>query len=141
MELLLNLCWLMLALPAYWLWRREADSARSGGRSTSLGRVLVLGCILVLLFPVVSATDDLHVMRPEMEESTRSKRTLKHASNAKSCVWLSGPITQPANTVVGAVSVPVESRGFLVLIPTTTPSPAIIVGPTANRAPPVTLLG
>ena len=49
MELLLNLAWLLLALPAYWLWR-ERSSARVGRRS--LQCLLSLGCMLVILFPV-----------------------------------------------------------------------------------------
>jgi hypothetical protein len=73
MELLLNLCWLSLALPAYWLWRRGQTRTVKSGRFPHLGYVLVLGCMLMLLFPVVSATDDLHAMRPEVEESKPSK--------------------------------------------------------------------
>lgn len=83
MELLLNLVWLMLALPAYWIWRREARSACEGNAGKSVRSVLVLTCILMLLFPVISATDDLHFIRPEMEESTSSKRTLKQAADDK----------------------------------------------------------
>jgi len=79
MELLLNLAWLLLAMPAYWLWRRtDQQPARS-----SLQCLLTLGCALVLLFPVVSATDDLHAMRPEMEESSPTKRALKHTGGDK----------------------------------------------------------
>jgi hypothetical protein len=80
MELILNLCWLMLVLPAYWLWRRNAERAlwRKFG---SLRSALVLTCILMLLFPVVSATDDLHFIRPEMEESGPSRRASKHVGS------------------------------------------------------------
>lgn len=82
MELILNLCWLMLALPAYWLWRRDAERAlwRNFG---PLRSALVLSCILMLLFPVVSATDDLHFIRPEMEESGPSRRASKHVGSDK----------------------------------------------------------
>ena len=83
MELLLNIVWLMLALPAYWIWRREAGTTCGGNAGKSIRSVLVLSCILMLLFPVISATDDLHFIRPEMEESTSSKRALKQAANDK----------------------------------------------------------
>ncbi|HET7442966.1 MAG TPA: hypothetical protein VFJ47_16815 [Terriglobales bacterium] len=83
MELLLNLVWLMLALPAYWIWRGEPGSARKSNAGKSGRSVLVLTCILMLLFPVISATDDLHFIRPEMEESTCYKRALKQAANDK----------------------------------------------------------
>jgi hypothetical protein len=81
MELLLNLIWLLMALPAYYLWCNASDSRSGAGRGT-LQCVLALGCGLVLLFPVVSATDDLHAMRAEMEES--SKRGIRHTGSDKS---------------------------------------------------------
>lgn len=86
MELLLNLAWLLLALPAFWLWRRSKN-APFGHRSSALQCLLALGCLLVILFPVVSATDDLRVMRSEMEESPASKRTVRAASNDKATSW------------------------------------------------------
>jgi len=78
MELLLNLAWLLLALPAYWLWRGRRTTQKS-----SLQCLLSLGCLLVVLFPVISATDDLQAMRTEMEESPVSKRALRQANNAE----------------------------------------------------------
>jgi hypothetical protein len=75
MELFLNLFWLSLLVPAFLLWRQRTSSDVSH-RHVAL--ICVLGCILLLLFPVISATDDLHPMRPEMKESERSFR---HASN------------------------------------------------------------
>lgn len=83
MELLLNLTWLLLALPAYWLWRRRWTSRKA----SSLQCLLALGSVLVILFPVISATDDLHAMRAEMEETPISKRTLRQASSDKTPLW------------------------------------------------------
>src|SRR5580658_5986837 len=75
MELFLNLCWLSLLLPACVLWRRRASSGRSARSATPpLVFLCTLGCVFVLLFPVISASDDLHAMRPEMEESERAFR-------------------------------------------------------------------
>ena len=93
MELLLNLVWLLMVLPAYWLWRRGAG-ARAARRITALQFLLALGCALVLLFPVISATDDLHAMRAEMEESAASKRAVRQAGSEKHSAWanrLQGP--------------------------------------------------
>jgi hypothetical protein len=84
MELLLNLCWLSLALPAYWLWQREKASRTKPQHFSRWNSVLVLGCMLMLLFPVVSATDDLHAMRPEIEESNRSKHVSRQAGHNSS---------------------------------------------------------
>jgi hypothetical protein len=79
MELLLNLAWLLLALPAYWLWR-QSSAERAGQNFRALQCLLALGCALVVLFPVISATDDLRAMRAEMEESPASKRNIRQAS-------------------------------------------------------------
>jgi hypothetical protein len=101
MELLLNLVWLLLALPAYWLWRRGAE-ARAARRITALQFLLVLACALVLLFPVISATDDLHAMRAEMEESATSKRAVRQAGSERHSAWvnrLQGPPALAANAV------------------------------------------
>lgn len=71
MELLLNLVWILLVLPAYGLWRASSHAQH---RFSSGQCLLALGCALVVLFPVISATDDLHVMRAEIEESPVGKR-------------------------------------------------------------------
>jgi hypothetical protein len=97
MELLLNLAWLLLALPACWLWRGSRTPS-AGRKFTPLQCLLALGCVLVILFPVVSATDDLRAMRNEMEESPASKRSVRQASNDKVSAWkLQSPPALAAN--------------------------------------------
>lgn len=91
MELLLNVVWLLLAVPAVWVWMRA-----SNGRPAAFGRLscmMVLACVLMLLFPVVSASDDLHAMRPEIEESSLSKKAAQHAPahDSHSCYSWHGP--------------------------------------------------
>ncbi len=101
MELLLNLAWVLLALPAYWLWRRDAG-LRAARWVSSLQCLLALGCVLVLLFPVISASDDLHAMRAEMEDSSISKRTVRQAGSDKNSAWvnrLQGPPAVAASAV------------------------------------------
>jgi hypothetical protein len=83
MELLLNLAWLLLAIPAWFLWRGHRSARQFG----SVHCLLALGCMLVVLFPVVSATDDLHAMRAEMEESPDGKRSIRQTTNDKPPVW------------------------------------------------------
>lgn len=85
MELLLNLAWLLLAVPAFYLWRSSERARRH--KFGSLQCLLALGCVLVMLFPVISATDDLHAMRSEIEESQVNKRSLRQAGHEKSSVW------------------------------------------------------
>ena len=76
-ELLLNLCWLALLLPAFLLWQRRNPSDRSTRRSLLFA--CTLACLLVLLFPFISASDDLHAGAQVIEES---KRTLRGSHGA-----------------------------------------------------------
>lgn len=75
MELLLNLCWLLLTAPALFLWLRQRQHPRS------LQFAITHICLLFLLFPVISVTDDLHAMGQEMEESPSVKRGLNDVAN------------------------------------------------------------
>ena len=95
LELLLNLCWLLLFAPAFCLWVRR--------RSGSLQSVITLVCLLSLLFPVISVTDDLHAMRQEMEESSPGKRMLKQAGTHAVGAGSFNP--QPAH-LISAIWVP-----------------------------------
>jgi len=96
MELLLNLLWLTLVLPAAWMWRYQSVYAKDCAHFNRNRPLVLFACVLMLLFPVVSATDDLHAMRQEMEESSPSKRMVKQAVADKSPVWLSNAGALPA---------------------------------------------
>jgi hypothetical protein len=94
MELLLNLTWLLLVIPAYCVWR---GSRTAGARKFSAAQSLfALACVLVILFPVISASDDLLAMRPEIEESPCGKRNIRQAHNDKGCGWNTRLQTPPA---------------------------------------------
>jgi len=91
MELVLNLFWLSLLLPAYVLWRQWTSSNGSVSPARKsvtppLVFACVIGCALVLLFPVISASDDLHAMRPEVEESEKAFRHTGHCAPATHAV-------------------------------------------------------
>jgi hypothetical protein len=75
MELFLNLCWFLLVFSALVGWRCGAGFAPFCRLQPSR-IVLVLASALLLLFPVISATDDLHVMRADVEESSNGKRSV-----------------------------------------------------------------
>lgn len=138
MELLLNLAWLLLAIPAYWVWRQATPANRKTG-TTSLQCLLALGCALVLLFPVISATDDLHAMRAEMEESPASKRSIRQAGIDKNP--LPHPRLQSPPGLVSHVVPPLVAGRFEqcscryhAFLPT---APSLL---RAGRAPPATPL-
>jgi hypothetical protein len=134
MELLLNLAWLLLALPAYALWR-SARTARRRYGFTSLQCLFALGCALVLLFPVISATDDLHAMRAEMDESPASKRSARPGSNDRNSISSTRLQSPPA--ILGSLNVFVfrAEREPVVPIPSAF-VPAARSSAAAGRAPP-----
>jgi hypothetical protein len=85
LETILNLVWLGVTVAGVWLWRfRWSRSRRKPSDRLWLEAVAMI-CILALLFPAISLTDDLH---PEVipVDSVSSKRTLcllaAHAARA-----------------------------------------------------------
>jgi len=111
MELFLNLCWLSLLLPAWLLWRQRTSATGAAHLAARpIVFVCALGCVLVLLFPVISATDDLHPMRAEMEESKRAflhpghcACTIHALTHASQPVLPSSSSLTPAFEQIGAV--------------------------------------
>jgi hypothetical protein len=138
MELLLNVAWLLLVLPAYWLFRRDAHT-RAARRITSLQSLLALGCVLVLLFPVISASDDLHVMRAEMEESSTSKQAVRQATAEKNSSWVNR-LETPSAIVASTGWLAVSELGRLEVSSVTVSPPAGADDFHAGRAPPFSLL-
>jgi len=71
MELLLNLIWLTVAATAL------VAFTRSRRRSTRMAHVpyvqalIALACVVVLLFPVISASDDLHPAQAVVEDASK----------------------------------------------------------------------
>lgn len=130
MELLLNLFWLLLVVPTCYCWARR----RYHTKALSL---VTFACLLALLFPVISASDDLHVMRQEMEE--HSRRTLKQAVVTEDSAHdrFSAPPVQLTHAF--AVPTSYHCQGYVIAIHVHTPStvtPKLPVG----RAPPANLL-
>jgi len=103
--------------PGAYLWLRQRRSAKPIFQFS-----IALACLLFLLFPVISATDDLHALRQEMEESSSTKRTQKQVSKRSAAHDFSAPPVQlaspvsfpPSNHVCGCVlafSAPVAASG------------------------------
>jgi hypothetical protein len=129
MELLLNLTWLLLALPAWWLWRGHHPVRKFG----SLHCLLSLGCLLVVLFPVISATDDLRAMRAEMEESPDGRHSIRQAGNEKASAWKWQ--SPPALVATANILIVSDEHGQIVLPRCVTSTVTPTLQP-AGRAPP-----
>jgi hypothetical protein len=129
MELLLNVAWLFLMLPAYLLWCAGRSASRGRGQN-QFYYLLALGCMLVLLFPVVSASDDVCAMQDCTEESAS---TIRQASNDRpsGCRWHAFP------ALAGAAYSAIEYGEAWHALPTQVlfkPIPAMVER--SGRAPP-----
>jgi len=81
-ELFLNFAWVLLAALMLWLWLRYASCAGPGDRRMQLVSLAVL---ILILFPVISVTDDLQAIQNPAEADCCLRRD--HAiSNAHSIV-------------------------------------------------------
>jgi hypothetical protein len=135
MELLLNLIWVLLAVPAFWLWRYEASPGRRSRYLTPFRIVLVLGFVLLLLFPVISATDDLRAMQPETEEALAGQRVSRSAEHNKDHHQLSHVSASSALGLL-ALSVPSDQFAGIVLVASVALPPAVRLRVSSGRAPP-----
>ncbi len=71
MELFLNLIWVWLAVLALFGFLRSRDLSGQLGVVPYRKSLLALACGVLLLFPVVSASDDLHPTQAVVEESSK----------------------------------------------------------------------
>ena len=93
MELSLNLFWVALGVASFAVWPRQGPHWRARQRFCgSLHGLITLGCALIVLFPVISLTDDLHVEQAAMEDS----RSLKKWTGAESPSDLASLANSPA---------------------------------------------
>jgi hypothetical protein len=138
MELLLNLVWLLLAFPAFWVWRIAKN--RPGPSQPSRYCWLTLACILILLFPVVSATDDLLAIRPEMEEAN-SQDALGNPHHGKLLTSVRAAHNSYASPATLCSVGPEPAISGLVAQPTMLPLANHLVITRAGRAPPLSFLG
>jgi hypothetical protein len=79
MELALNLAWALIAAASYaqlfrFLARGAAGNAHGPNRAEC---IIALTCVLAILFPVISLTDDLHEMQATCEEASTSGLVIK----------------------------------------------------------------
>jgi hypothetical protein len=137
MELLLNLFWITLALPAIWLWCQKPARAQTSWPFERLRVFVLLSCTLMLLFPVISATDDMRAMGQVLEESGSTERVVKQfAGGERSHSRLSGDGTLPVHLKYALTLYPNEEIcGQVSVEPTLLPEQAL-PGGLSCRAPP-----
>lgn len=132
MELFLNTLWLALALLGFGLCVRQRRLALKIGRREITRSLLALGCALVLFFPIISLTDDLH-FTPQMMEESASRKQIRDGANAKAASsHHAPPFTLAAAPLLGeAHAMPAQLAPALCLLPATGQ-----VASAPGRAPP-----
>lgn len=85
MEIVLNILWLLLALAGVAVWRTRWARERRTRRHAPWREWTAVACALVLLFFVVSLTDDLHANPIVLEDCGASRRQVHSISAAP--VW------------------------------------------------------
>jgi len=95
MELALNLVWVVVALLGFALLRANLSrtSRLSAREPSDRQKIIAMTCTLVILFFVISMTDDLHEQQMAVEESRSSRITTEVASPSRANTH---PIVVPA---------------------------------------------
>jgi hypothetical protein len=75
METVLNLAWALLAALMFCLWLRHSPLVGPNRRADSLGlQFVALTVLILLLFPVISVTDDLQAAQNPAETTSCQRR-------------------------------------------------------------------
>jgi hypothetical protein len=95
MELALNLIWVTVSLLGFALLAANLSRAsRLTAREPSdRQKVIAMTCTVVILFFVISMTDDLHEQQMAVEESRSSRTTIENASPSRVTAH---PVVTPA---------------------------------------------
>jgi hypothetical protein len=71
MELLLNLVWITISLSVFCAFVTRRRSPAWVAQVPYVRALLALACGVVLLFPIVSASDDLHPVQAVLEDASK----------------------------------------------------------------------
>jgi hypothetical protein len=82
MEAILNFLWLVIALAAIWRWRFCWSVSRQDRKHSKRIEGVAMVCILALLFPVISLTDDLHPETVAVDAAAGKRNACLVAANA-----------------------------------------------------------
>lgn len=128
MELALNLAWALSAIVIVCLWLRFAPQARASRRT----QWVALAVLILILFPVISVTDDL--------------QAVQNPAEVDSCLRRDHAISHPHSIfpAVAALPLPIQAElpfGFLQRVALGTAPPPSVDHPGLrnlhNRPPPV----
>jgi hypothetical protein len=135
MELFFNALWLLTSLAAISIWFHQFGAVERARERRWVRSLVGLGCLLTLMFPVISVSDDLYFEQWVIEDSwvTSSKDLSKTADDSKTALH---DRHAPAVMLLGsAPNSLADPLAFLI----TEPQPTlefITIAPTLGRAPP-----
>lgn len=137
MELVLNILWLLLAASAVTLWRTCWAQQPRTRRHAAWREWTAIACALVLLFFVVSLTDDLHAEIIVLEECSNCRRHVNCLLSAHATHQPDHFPTGPGVAVMPAQARVVDSTVAQLFISTPQlPSPLSQRQSHSGRAPP-----
>jgi cytochrome c oxidase assembly factor CtaG len=134
MEVLLNTTWLAVATGAFLFWQAQVEGAARRREHKSRHRLLALSVALVLLFPVISLTDDLHAEQAAMEDSSRS--LMKARNMTQGCQGARGSSFMTAATNSPRLATPQGLFSGAVLVVETSVLRLTLVFKHEGRSPP-----
>jgi hypothetical protein len=114
MEATLNLLWLVIALAGVWLWRFRWSVSRHGRKHTLKIEAVAMVCVLALLFPVISLTDDLHPETVAVDASSGKRNACLIAASA---THVRATSLGSAHHTIGIAPPPLEALCWLLLEP------------------------
>jgi hypothetical protein len=141
MELTLNLVWVCVAIAGMaLLWTSLLRKTRSSDGSTSTRqKIVAMCCALVILFFVISMTDDLHDQAILFEEKKPSRVLSEMANPALSSAAQAIPFVFLLFVSCASLKVAWPTIGWLGDPPQVWTAVAILSEPIDGRAPPLSL--
>src|SRR5271167_2121270 len=133
MELLLNLIWLAIAAGGLVAFMRSRRRSARMAYIPYVQALIALACVVVLLFPVISASDDLHPAQAVVEDASKKLQLALaplHLQRTNPSSFMLPAMVAIYLTLALVVSQPVRSAA----IPARILDGALV--PSAGRAPP-----
>jgi hypothetical protein len=139
MELFLNILWVVIAMGGLCLWRARWAHQRRTREHASWRQWTAFACALVLLFFMVSLTDDLHSELVVFEECSASRRHMtcgdcpRHSPQNHATATVYAVLTAPVPVISFALAGSIVASGE-------SSRPIDRSGVNPGRAPPVIFL-
>jgi hypothetical protein len=137
METFLNLVWLAVTVAAIWLWRFRWIVSRRNPRHSTRMEAVAMVCVLALLFPVISLTDDLHPETVAVDAASGKRNACLIAASAPHV--RAATLGLRAHFPLGVISRPFAAINLAIVEVSTISKihdPGSLAGSSRGRSPP-----